>query len=205
MTLSSPLMEAKAGLRRDMRAKRLALSQLDRDDAAMLAAQRLLALPWLKCAQHVALYSAMHGELSPAPLAVALLDMGATVYYPRFEKSDLQLSFHAVHPAELAPGPLGIPRPAQTSPAVSPDLLDLAIVPGLAFDARGGRLGWGGGYYDHTLARHPRIVRVGFAHDFQLVDQVPTGPADVFMDFVATASAVRPTGAEPAPLLRRQH
>ena len=101
----------------------------------------------------------------------------------------------------LAPGRWSVPEPAAPRWVAAEDV-DLALVPGLAFDAAGGRLGHGGGYYDRLLARaEPRIAcRAGIAWACQIVDRVPTGPHDVRMDWVVTEKEIRrvaPAAATP--------
>jgi 5-formyltetrahydrofolate cyclo-ligase len=70
------------------------------------------------------------------------------------------------------------------------DHIGLFIVPGLAFDARGNRLGWGAGHYDITLSKNTEALRVGFAYEAQIVDHVPTGPHDLPMHMTITDAGV---------------
>jgi 5-formyltetrahydrofolate cyclo-ligase len=84
---------------------------------------------------------------------------------------------------------------------VSIGQLDLVIVPGLAFDAQGGRLGFGGGYYDGALAAARgagRPALIGLAYDFQIVDACPVGPGDLPVDLVVTEARVLRRAAAPA-------
>jgi 5-formyltetrahydrofolate cyclo-ligase len=71
------------------------------------------------------------------------------------------------------------------------DHISLFIVPGLAFDANGNRLGWGAGHYDVTLSKNLEALRVGFAYEAQIVDTVPAGPHDLPMHMTVTEAGVR--------------
>ncbi|MGH1339986.1 MAG: 5-formyltetrahydrofolate cyclo-ligase [Nannocystales bacterium] len=92
--------------------------------------------------------------------------------------------------AALRPGRFGIPEPASEGVASLPAEVEVVLVPGLAFDARGGRLGWGRGYYDRTLALAPGACRVGVCLEGGLVDAVPMEAHDLRMHAVVTPCAV---------------
>jgi 5-formyltetrahydrofolate cyclo-ligase len=95
----------------------------------------------------------------------------------------------------LEPGPFGIPTPPAHATATPLDDAELVLVPGLAFDRRGGRLGQGGGYYDCALGRAPGPLRVGLCYDFQLVHHVPMEAGDEPVDIVVTPSGTFETFA----------
>jgi 5-formyltetrahydrofolate cyclo-ligase len=91
----------------------------------------------------------------------------------------------------LVVGVLGIP----TSDGPLVDGVRVAICPGLAFDRRGFRLGYGGGYYDRWLAAHPGVIAIGACHEDALLDEVPADPHDHPMALVVTpGEVVRPGG-----------
>ncbi len=163
--------------------------------AAERAAERLLSLERVRTATAVALYAAVRGELDTRPVATALLARDVTLAYPRVVPGQRELVFHEVtDPATLVPCSFGIPEPAEDAPAIAPGDLDVIVIPGLAFDTSGGRLGWGRGYYDATLAPAPGPLHVGYAYDAQLVEIVPTSRGDVPMDCVITESGVHVCG-----------
>ena len=94
-------------------------------------------------------YHALSHEADPGPLLKALVDRGCHIVFPRIVAKDMPLEFHRVPDGEvLRPGAFGVQEPAAHWPAVMPHLL---LVPLLAFDAHGYRLGYGGGFYDRTL------------------------------------------------------
>ncbi len=126
-------------------------------------------------------------EIDVRPLLGKLGGEGWTPSLPVIMGKDLPLAFRRWYPGEpTVPGRWNIPRPLEDAPVVSPDVL---LVPMLAFDRAGYRLGYGGGFYDRTLAdlkpRKP-VVAIGVAYAAQEVDFVPRGPHDVPLDFIMT-------------------
>jgi 5-formyltetrahydrofolate cyclo-ligase len=144
----------------------------------------------------VLLYAGLPGELDTRPLDALLCRRGATIAWPRVAGPSLRL--HVAAHDQLAPGGLAIREPAADLPEVAPSLLDLAVVPGLAFDRAGHRLGSGRGYYDALLERAPQALRVGVCLPAELIPRVPSEPHDVLMDLVI-ADEVQVTGARPLP------
>lgn len=186
----------KSDLRRSMRAIRANIAADDAARAAQRATAAVLSEPAvqriLASAGLVALYASMRDELDTGPLATALLTAGAALAYPRVVPGQRQLAFHRVSSsAELGLSTFQIPEPDPAAPRVPVDHIALFIVPGLAFDARGNRLGWGQGHYDITLSQNPEALRVGFAFEKQIIDTVPTGPHDLPMHMIVTDAGVR--------------
>jgi 5-formyltetrahydrofolate cyclo-ligase len=131
----------------------------------------------------VCVFSALAGE----PDVLASWPEGKRIALPRVQGEQLQ--FHWVaSPAELEAGSFGILEPAAGAPAAG-NAFDLLLVPGLAFDRQGGRLGRGKGFYDRFLAG-ARGIRVGVCFEDQIVGEVPMDPHDLRMDFVVTPSAI---------------
>ncbi len=131
-------------------------------------------------------------EIDIRPLLHALYHRGNEVALPVTAQRGEQLSFRIWRPGEtLLPEPFGTVRP--TGDIVLPDTL---LIPLLAFDAAGGRLGYGGGFYDRTLAALPGCLRLGCAFAAQQVDAVPVGPYDVRMDAVATENGIIRCGGQ---------
>lgn len=185
------LAETKAALRKAAAATRAeAHAQGPGNAAARLAA--VLA----PCAGSVLSgYMPMRSEIDPRPAMVAHLDRGAggQVCVPVITAKDAPLSFRAWHPgAAMTPGPFGAEIP-EAGDWLQPSVL---IVPLLAFDWRGHRLGYGGGFYDRTIAalraKGP-LIAVGFAYALQEVEEVPTEPTDQPLDLIVTeAGVIRP-------------
>ena len=125
----------------------------------------------------------MGEEIDTRPLLEALHVRGHRIALPVTPPRGQPLIFRPWSPGtEMAPGVFGTRHPA-AGEAVAPDWL---IVPLLAFDRRGARLGYGGGYYDRTLAGLPHSVAVGVAYAAQEVPEVPIGPEDVLLHAIAT-------------------
>jgi 5-formyltetrahydrofolate cyclo-ligase len=125
-------------------------------------------------------------EIDVRPLLTLLYQKGNRIALPVTPPKGEPLAFRLWHPgAMLVPEKFGTLRPA--GDLVAPDVL---LIPLLAFDASGGRLGYGGGYYDRTLPGLPGRFRLGCAFAAQRVDEVPVGPYDVRMDAVATENGV---------------
>ena len=126
-------------------------------------------------------------EITTVPLMNQLGRQGWQTCLPVVIAAGQPLVFRAWSPGEaLVPGVWDIPIPAATAPEVLPDLL---LVPLLAFDRKGYRLGYGGGFYDRTLEKLrglKKVVAIGVAYHAQMVDEVPLGIHDAPLDYVMT-------------------
>ena len=136
-------------------------------------------------------YRAIHSELSPALLLQALADRGVPIALPVTPKAGQPLQFLGWRPGDrLGEGRFGTKQPVAGAPPVRPHVV---LVPLLAFDLAGWRLGYGGGYYDRSIAAlrvdGMPVVAIGVGYDGQRVDKVPVGPYDMPLDAVLT-----PTG-----------
>jgi len=197
--MTADLAAQKHALRRQLREARAALETEQRVTRTVCAVDRLLALPPFDAidGRAVAGYVATRGELSPAGALAFVADAGGTVALPRVNDTPPRLRFHVMAAGtRLRPGRFGLSEPPETAPEIAPGALAVMIVPGLAFDAGGGRLGFGGGYYDGVIdqARAGGAVVIGFAYDFQIVDRVPAGPDDRGVDVVVTDARVIQAG-----------
>jgi 5-formyltetrahydrofolate cyclo-ligase len=176
----------KQALRSELVARRSQLDVAERARLARAAVERLAGLPALAAARVVALYASLGAEVDPSPLAPALLARGVRVVYPRVRENDRRLAFAESAHAELVRGPFSALEPPATAPETDPAELDAVIVPAVAFDEDGYRLGRGGGFYDATLAAIPGARRLGLAFDFQIVPALPHEDHDAAMDAVVT-------------------
>jgi 5-formyltetrahydrofolate cyclo-ligase len=186
--------------------RRAGLPAAERLARSNAAAARLLALPELAsvAGRMIAGYVAVKGELDPASALAYVAAHGGQVALPRVCAEAPRLRFHEIEAGAAPPlpsGPFGLCEPDAARPEVPIGQLDFVIVPGLAFDARGGRLGFGGGYYDGALATARaggRPALIGLAYDFQIVDACPVGPGDLPVDLVVTEARVLRRPASPA-------
>jgi 5-formyltetrahydrofolate cyclo-ligase len=196
------LAEEKRALRRAMSQRRQEVSPDERARVSAAVAARLGSLPEVVAASApggvIAGFVALpdKGELDPAPVLGAAHGRGAQVALPRVSVAPPRLRFHDVDPAHTAAlvgGPFGVREPAPTSPEVDVTRIDVMILPGLAFDGEGRRLGYGGGYYDEAVGRMRAAGHgflVGVAYEFQIVDRCPAGVDDVAVDCVVTERRV---------------
>ncbi len=183
----------KQAIRREAQARRAA--QPDKDQVSRVICGRFAALPEYAAAATVMLYVHMRSEVRTQRFVPAVIAQGKRVVVPCCAGDNLEL-FHLESTDELEIGTFGIlePRPALRGLAarkVLPEELDLVMVPGVAFDRRGGRTGHGKGYYDRLLRQvRPDTTLVGVAYECQLFREVPMLEHDVFMDAVVTQEAV---------------
>jgi 5-formyltetrahydrofolate cyclo-ligase len=187
--------DLKATLRREAMARREALPTVDRVAAAQIIAARGLPVKVVP-GNTVSGYSPLKSEISPMPLLRRCADDGAELALPVVVGRGHPLTMRAwAFGAPLTSGVWGIRQPPPAAPEVFPDIL---IVPLLAFDRRGHRIGYGAGYYDMTLARlraMKTVTAIGIAFAAQEVDEVPTTPRDAPVDFVLTEREIIDLGA----------
>ncbi len=171
--------------------------------AADALADLLLALPELEHARLVLAYSATDEEISLGPAIDRLRARGVDIAYPRIEERGVLAVHLAEDDAELVSGPMGIREPSADAPRPDLTALDAVIVPGVAFDERGVRVGFGGGFYDRLLPLVAGAVRIGVAYDEQLSAQpLPAEPHDVVMDVVVTPTETFRSSARKPPARR---
>jgi 5-formyltetrahydrofolate cyclo-ligase len=159
--------------------------------AARLAAGHALeAIGHLRAVRTVSAYLPIRNEIDPGPAMLALAGLGYGLCLPLIEGRGRPLAFRSWTPgAATEPGPFGVEIPVAGEP-VEPDVL---LVPMLAFDRRGHRLGYGGGFYDRTIAglRARREVHaLGFAYAAQELPEVPDGETDMRLDAIVTEAGV---------------
>lgn len=178
----------KAQLRQQMIAARKALGSEERATRSRMAQKALLeAEEWTRAAC-VLLYLPVRGEVETGLLAETALDQGKRLLLPRVEKAAHRLWLHVWSGAvdELIAGAYGISEPRPDLARVEPAEVDLVVVPGVAFDRHGNRLGYGGGYYDRALPGMERALKVGLGFAFQVVEGLPAEAHDVRLDGLAT-------------------
>jgi len=191
--MSPQITESKRLLRRQMSLLRGAVTAADSERAGELAAKALIDLDLAKRAERIALYAALPYELPTRILFDAVIAKTGAALLPR-TTDPIGLEFFAVERwEELRPSAFGVlePRADGTKVRLRPD--DLVVVPGVAFDEAGYRLGHGKGYYDRAFAAElgdsPTLV--GFGYEFQVVYAVPHDQRDRQMDAIVTDQKVR--------------
>ena len=177
----------KSDLRREIRA-RLREGTADAVDKSEAICRRISAEPAWAAARMVGIFAPHGGE----PFVEALwgLAAGRTLCYPRIAGPALE--FCPVNsPSELRASVHGLREPGPAVECVGPGLLDLVLVPGMAFTRAGVRLGRGGGFYDRFLARGElRAVRIGVCFEWQIRVEIPEESHDLRVDRVVTEAGV---------------
>jgi 5-formyltetrahydrofolate cyclo-ligase len=174
----------KRSIREEMLQRRRHLAAATCLGSSLAAQRRLLSTPEFAAALTVALYCPTRNEVFTEELFATARRHGKRVAYPRVRGG--QLEFVQVADLQtLTPGAFGILEPVGDS-LLRLGELDLVVVPGVAFDRRGHRLGYGKGFYDRLLHGAPPAVLAGLCFDFQLVDVLPHEEHDVCMDLLVT-------------------
>jgi 5-formyltetrahydrofolate cyclo-ligase len=182
---SLPPPELKERLRQESFARRDALEKRFREEAAQRIAARALDLPDFKDVTPVGGYWPIRSEVDPRPLMEALLERGQDVALSQILHP--HLSWRLWQPGDvLVKGGFGVREPGPDAPEVFPKAL---LVPLVAFDRRGGRIGYGKGHFDRAIAaleeQHP-VLTVGLAYAVQEIDEVPVESHDRLLDVVIT-------------------
>jgi 5-formyltetrahydrofolate cyclo-ligase len=191
----------KKALREQAHARRNA--QPDKDELSRHICEKLVALPEYRAARAVLYYVDVRSEVRTRHALPAALGHGKRIVVPYCVDNELEL-FLLEGIDELATGMYRIlePRPelrALPAKRVAPEELDLVVVPGVAFDRTGARMGHGFGYYDRLLGRaRPDAALAALAFECQLFDAIPTEAHDVFMDRVITEASVYQGKGRPA-------
>jgi 5-formyltetrahydrofolate cyclo-ligase len=180
----------KAELRKRMRGLRKALPTTACADRSARIAARLAALEPIAEARSVCLFWPIEDrhEVDLRPLDAQLRERGVRVAYPGIDPDTGAMSFRFVaDPDAMEEHGFGFREPSLREPEAGPGELDVIVVPALAIDPRGHRIGYGAGYYDRALPRFaPPTVSVAVAFDFQLVAEAPESAIDVPVDWIVT-------------------
>ncbi len=182
---------SKPATRRTLLSRRDALAADEYATGSALAADAVAAILATRVADGgvVGLYAAKGSELDTSRIDAWARGAGVTIAYPRVVADTRLLDFHLATRDELATSRIGIPEPRLDAPEIALADIVAFVVPGVAFDRAGGRVGWGRGHYDATLAAAPRALAIGLAFELQLVERVPRESHDRSVDVVVTERA----------------
>jgi 5-formyltetrahydrofolate cyclo-ligase len=182
-------------LRRQILADRKILPEAERQAKQQQIFLRLLSVPGVQTAQTILLYLDFRGEVETSEILAWGWQTGKTMAVPLTLKESrriipVQIRSHA----DIQPGSYGIrePKPEIAEKGTLPaPTIDIVIVPGVAFDRRGVRLGYGGGYYDRFLPMlRSDTVKIGLAFELQMVERVPVEEHDVRLNYVVTEQRI---------------
>lgn len=190
----------KRALRKQMIAARQALPLEQRAEWSRRAQANLLRTPWWEPARTVMLYLPIKGEVDTALLVEEAHRRWKRLVLPRVQGSPKRLLLHrwTGDPRDLVVGAYSILEPVESLSLVEPGEVDLVVVPGVAFDRWGNRMGYGGGYYDRTLpliqADNPTAAFVGLAYAMQvrMTEPLPREDHDIQLDGVVTEQGLIP-------------
>jgi 5-formyltetrahydrofolate cyclo-ligase len=182
-------------LRKTLRKRRRQLTRQTLKLHSRLMGKQARSFYPLQHSQRIAFYFAADGEMDPSPLVMRAQATGKRCYFPVLRSRPAQSLWFAQYKAKqpLKPNRFGIPEPSDFHRSITmPWALDLIILPLVAFDLSGNRLGMGGGFYDRTLSfkqkrahwKGPKLI--GIAHELQRVDHLPANKWDIPLDAVIT-------------------
>ncbi len=176
---------AKRELRTRMKSVRNLLPASACSERSAKACTRVLALPEFAAAKNVAGYVAMQKELDTRPVLDRAAELGKVVLLPRVIETGL--AFHVYTPGDpLEESGWGVLEPGPETARVAIEDIDLMLVPALALDLRGYRIGYGKSFYDRVLPELTRGRSIGLGYDFQLLAEVPNEPHDMRVHLIVT-------------------
>jgi 5-formyltetrahydrofolate cyclo-ligase len=181
--------ERKRELRRRILRMRESLTPEEVRRESQAVCERLVCHPAFDGGETILFYFPFRKEVDVRPAMEEAWSAGKRVVLPKADPETKSLAFYQLKRGEpLVSGSYGIPEPpGEESARIPPDAIDLVVVPGVAFDEQGYRLGYGGGYYDRFFSRHPGpFQRIGVAYPFQVVSTVYPDVHDQRLDGLIT-------------------
>ncbi len=169
--------------------------QWNKDELSLAISKRLSTVPGFEPLSSLLIYISVRTEVRTWPIIEQRLQRKEPVFIPYCQGNELKI-FRLASAEQLCRGSYGIlePTPAlcgQPEFHTSIDEITMVLVPGVAFDRQGHRLGYGKGYFDRMLAQAPaNLIKVGLAFECQLFDHIPVDDHDITMDFVVTESSL---------------
>lgn len=188
--------EEKKILRLAMKEKRSRLTQEEVSALSEMLCQKIYTLPAYQNTDCILAYFPIRNEVSLLPLIKDAVSKGKRVYLPKVA-GERMIFLRCQSQQDVAKGYMGIYEPVTTE-AWSPEYTDktIALLPGLAFDASGNRLGYGGGFYDRFLTEN-QVLNIGICYDFQILSEpVPTEPFDITLQYIVSEKRIINTVAE---------
>lgn len=186
MESNLPAFERKKEIRQKMLALRRALSASEKEEKSRALTGNLISLKAYQEARRILTYLSMPGEADLDPLIRRALADGKEVYVPVCLPEKQMEAGRLLDMEHFVKGPYGLRDLPKGYSTISPEEIDLVLVPGVAGSPDGTRLGMGAGYYDRYLSKVPYEKRVLVLWDFQVVEELPSEPFDQFMAAIVT-------------------
>ena len=190
--MSDKLQTEKKKMRAAILALREAMPPAARSAASRAIIDKVCGLPQYAEATVVLTYMGFGSEIETQSFFERIIADGKIAVLPRVDRASQTLMLHAARStSDLLTGKWGIREPRADAPTVSIDEIDFLLMPGVAFDRFGNRLGYGRGYYDKLLLiADPALTRVAAAFSCQIVEAVPVGPTDQRIDCIITENEI---------------
>lgn len=180
-------MEAKKHIRKQIFAQRKMYTDEEISSMSKEIAKKIVGLPEFQNAEKIMAYADYNHEVMTGYIIEEAWKAGKKVAVPKVRGKEMD--FYLLHDfSQLEPGYFGIPEPKEGT------IIDwknaLMIMPGVAFDDKLHRVGYGGGFYDRFLEKNPDIYRLAVAFSFQMMPDVPTEPTDIFPNMIVTEKEI---------------
>lgn len=182
----------KKALRKEILTKRKNLDTAEKENMDKKILDRFFESKYYKEAKKIFIYISYDSEIDTIKIIDKAFKDGKKIYVPRTEfESRLMDAVEITSFDNLIKSSYGILEPSINTPYINPNELDLIVVPGVAFDKKGGRMGYGAGFYDRYFKKInkdniERITKLALAYDFQVLEEVPMSAQDVPVDYIIT-------------------
>ena len=177
--------EQKESVRKILRQKKEAMLPEERLSKSQRICRHLMNV--ISDGETVMVFTSKEKEVNTRPLIMALFGQGNPVVVPIIVKEDYSLRLSYLRDfSALIPSTFGVPEPIGSEIPAAADDIDTIILPMLGFDRKGGRIGYGAGYYDRFLSKNPGLRKIGIAFACQEVDNLPVDENDIRMDAIIT-------------------
>ncbi|HVP97599.1 5-formyltetrahydrofolate cyclo-ligase [Methanoregula sp.] len=181
--------DEKTRVRAILRARKEAMAPEERREKSGYITRHLMLL--VAEGETVMVFTSKEKEVNTKPLILALFQQGNPVVVPIIQKEDVSLRLSYLKDlGALVPSTFGVPEPIGNEIPADPEDVDIIILPMLGFDRAGGRIGYGAGYYDRFLSKHPDLFKIGVAFGCQEMEDLPTDENDVKMDLIVTEEGI---------------
>ncbi len=152
-----------------------------------------------KKSKHIFCFISFRSEIDTIPIIKRVLEDNKIISVPKIDRKKREMKAYYINDISnktLKPGEYGILEPTENCEEADYKTIDLIIAPGLAFTLKGERLGYGGGYYDRFLSKHPGIPVCALTYDCLLLDFLPVKKNDINVDYLITESGIKITNKE---------